>query len=1130
MILAQALTLYVGTAIMKAVAKLWLKDSPIAEGAAAGAIDVVKKKIEDFDTQRATEKLLNNLQDEVAKRLSNTIAIEFPTLPENDRVAAALAVAAVLEELDLAPEIARQDLDAARLLAAARPLAVRHFKGLGDDGERLADLLLTECCAYVISLAGKLPDFQIAATRELLKRSTTLLDEMAAVLDMVTKIRSEASDNKSREEASFETQYRRALAFKLDRLHLFGLHIVGAGTRDYELSIAYVTLSSTLLGAGKSGSIDQCLPSLRRAVVRGEAGSGKTTLMQWLAVRAANRDFADEMAAWNALMPFYVQLRDYAGGKFPPPERLIESATPNLAGVLPNGWAHRALAAGALLIIDGVDEVPAIHREALFDWLKHLCEDFPASVVVVSSRPAALDAGRASASLAQRLRGLQFESLALEAMSLRDSERLVAHWHAAVGRDRTSDADRMMLERYDQGLRKTLHERPAIQNLASNPLLCAMICALNWDRREDLPSQRMELYRLALDMLLQSRDADRKIQAAHLNTLGPKAKEEILDALAYWMLTNGYSEASLPEVVAQVAIVLRRLASVSAEAAEVTQELLERSGVLRQPQHGMVDFVHRTFLEYMAAREALHSGNAGVLVDRAKEESWRETIVFAAGHAQLAARDKLIGDLLKRPLLGLLPRAVEADVTAICCLETAGSNLDPNLLKRLQDLARRLFPPADFATARILAPAAALDPFLLVGHASLPEPVVAACVRCAAIAGVPQMLSVIETYSTHAGNIVADELLRAWASFDAATYLEHVVARMPLVAALGIDATNLVSSLAEGVGSISAETLRCMQLLVMRGEHLGKTAELVTALQQFQERHSLWLGSNYASVESEVASESMSSRLAALVSASSAAKNSHGLLVSISDADRLASIKSLEFLSLGKSERGVLDKLVGLPRLSELRFNLSGVDSLAALAHMAALESITISGLGAAAPTVARPLDLSPLAQCPRLTKVELAHVGNDDDPRAMVLPLKHLTSLRVAYTPLGFLAKIDTAGKLKELSIQTRKIATHKLRLASLAELRSLDVYAEDELDLELPASLDYLRLAELKVNSIAAPGLPPRLRRLVLSNVHNSPGVLALLAAPSLESIYLSGTNDELPSAALQKARDRGVRVTQS
>ena len=861
---------------------------------------------------------------------------------------------------------------------------------------------------------------------------------------------------------------------------------------------------------------------MQRAAVRGEAGSGKTTLMQWLTVRAANRDFADKLQSWNRLMPFYVRLRDYADAdtRLPKIERLIDSVAPNLAGIMPPGWAYRALEAGALLVIDGVDELPSARRSDFVEWLRHLCEDFPQSVIIVSSRPAALDASRSASTLSEQLSGLGFGRLELQPMSLRDSEALVAHWHTAVGRDRMEEDDRAKLQRYDVSLRKTLREKPAIQLLASNPLMCAMICALNWDRQQDLPSQRMELYKHALVLLLQSRDADRKIQAAHLATLGSGAKEAILDALAYWMLRNVYSEATRDDVEVQVGLVLKRLATVNAPAADVTQELLERSGVLRQPQHGVVDFVHRTFLEYMGARAAVESGDLGVLVERAKEESWRETIVFAAGHAQGATRDKLITELLKRPLLGLFPRAVEADITAACCLETVSANIDPKLLLRLQERGRALFPPTNFASARILGPAAALDPSPLMGHETAGDMVVAACIRCAATVAQPTALDVIVSYASIDSLAVVDELLRAWTSFDPDIYLERVIRRMPLLRNLDINPS--------AAGNV--EALRCLQLLVVRGQHQGNVDALSNALQAFQEDHSLSVGDQfprYDVTDGEVNGSTVPwiSRLLGTHTEGVPKINRNTRLVSIADVERIAELRSLVRLRLGRCDHGVVARLAGLPRLAHL--DLVANDSLAieAVLSLPALESLSISGLLLSDPTVERPLDLNFLSRCPKVVHLELSHLGEPDSPALLLPHLSQFQSLKFAYIPLGFLGQIETASRLISLLVQTSFIPGSALRLASLTELRELDLYVAEDLELQLPPGLKCLRLWHMPWVSLRDQLPLQQIETISLNNIKGSSGLDKLLAAPSLRWLYLNDVSDPALLAAANRAYLRGV-----
>ncbi|WP_043745201.1 NACHT domain-containing protein [Paramagnetospirillum magneticum] len=499
--LIATLTLKFGPKLAKAIAKLWLPKDSAALAAADDIAAHLSNRGEDFTTAQATRRLFDHIVSDIVLRLGKLIDAEFRDVSDNDREAAILAVGEAFESLSLSADMMRSELNGLTLeqrLARPEEASLQSQDGRTQD---LAELLLRESCAYAVTVAAKLPDFSVPATRELLKRTLELSTELVQALDKVEAMRDVAPGNDLAR--NFEAQYRRAVAQRLDRMQLFGVRLIGAGAREPEISVAYVTLTSSRQDGTPTSDVDSALEKQTRVIVRGEAGSGKTTLLQWLAIRAANRDFEGVLAPWNARMPFYVYLRDHAEGQFPAPEQLVAGIDRKLVGLMPSGWARQALADGALLLIDGIDEVPVARRAKLLEWLKDLTETFPDAVLVLSSRPAALDAKLSHETTRKRLTKLGFEQIILEPMSLADSEALIIQWHRAVGRDLTDTDDRAKLERFEQDLIRTLRDRPAIRHLASNPLLCSMICVLNWDRQQLLPDNRMELYGLALTMLIE---------------------------------------------------------------------------------------------------------------------------------------------------------------------------------------------------------------------------------------------------------------------------------------------------------------------------------------------------------------------------------------------------------------------------------------------------------------------------------------------------------------------------------------------------------------------------------------------------------------------------------------------------
>ena len=53
------------------------------------------------------------------------------------------------------------------------------------------------------------------------------------------------------------------------------------------------------------------------------------------------------------------------------------------------------------------------------------------------------------------------------------------------------------------------------------------------------------------------------------------------------------------------------------DAERLLEYLIQRSGIVREPTTGRVDFVHRPFQEFLTAEEAADQGDAGLLVQNA---------------------------------------------------------------------------------------------------------------------------------------------------------------------------------------------------------------------------------------------------------------------------------------------------------------------------------------------------------------------------------------------------------------------------------------------------------------------------------------------------------------------------------
>src|SRR5262249_12986040 len=125
-------------------------------------------------------------------------------------------------------------------------------------------------------------------------------------------------------------------------------------------------------------------------------------------------------------------------------------------------------------------------------------------------------------------------------------------------------------------------------------------------------------------------------------------KTVLLRALAWWLNENSRSQMSREQALARLRERLLGMRSVEQDAETVLDHLIERSGVIRQPALGRIDFVHRTFQELLASKEAVDRDSVALLVKKASSDLWRETIVMACAHASPYQRGGLLGGILDR--------------------------------------------------------------------------------------------------------------------------------------------------------------------------------------------------------------------------------------------------------------------------------------------------------------------------------------------------------------------------------------------------------------------------------------------------------------------------------------------------
>lgn len=484
---------------------------------------------------------------------------------------------------------------------------------------------------YTVNAFELLPQFTTKGIKTIVRQMDDIKEKLASVSREIDGIASKSKNAF----LDFESRYRMAV---LNRVRY--INIDGSGTRiniysNYELDTSYIKLSFDQDGVDSKDedeSIENILLKHKNVWISGDAGSGKTTLLQWIALRLANKTLS------KTYIPVLVTVRSLKTESL---KSCIENIMSDASSLIPDGWIEHSISLGRFFFLfDGFDEVDSNRRHEIFNWIRKFDHEDKCHKVF-TARPQVKED---ELSYIKKIKNIAFvRSCPMGPSQIKD---FILKWHKSVLITELGESEENAYKAAISLHKMILISEPLLK-LASSPLLCAMICSLNHVNNGTIPYSKKELYDECIVMLIESRDRAKKINEDNIH-LNIEQKKRIFSRLAYWMMRNDYyADIEYEHALSQISIYKHDMGLTYSDE-DILHYFLNRSGLIRTPEPGIIEFIHRSFLEYLCAIQIVREKDWGFLATKIGNNNWRETIIDAISMANKKEATRLITCTLEK--------------------------------------------------------------------------------------------------------------------------------------------------------------------------------------------------------------------------------------------------------------------------------------------------------------------------------------------------------------------------------------------------------------------------------------------------------------------------------------------------
>jgi len=337
-----------------------------------------------------------------------------------------------------------------------------------------------------------------------------------------------------------------------------------------------------------------------KLMVLGKPGAGKTTLLQYIALNC------DEIQFKPKLVPVFISLKTLAENVKPPDEI-------DILGYIQNKYCfsnvseqelESLLNHGRLLfLVDGLDEVIEAKISVVNSSLNNLVYIYSKNRFIVSCRK------EFQAYQSKKFAHFGFCLVADFEKTQRDD--FIKQWFdevAVIAQPKRSVKANDLIKKLERP------ENQRILELTDTPLLLHLICLI-FQARGDLPSKRVELYREAIDLLLEKWNQFN--ERLHIDVVELKKALRRIAAITFEAGKSSFEESEISPLIAN-----------SPQTLSTTEVL---SGLIVKKGWKQYAFSHQTFQEYLTAEEFVnYKQPLSQLIIHITEPRWREVFLLVA--------------------------------------------------------------------------------------------------------------------------------------------------------------------------------------------------------------------------------------------------------------------------------------------------------------------------------------------------------------------------------------------------------------------------------------------------------------------------------------------------------------------